>query len=412
MIHMGDITGLDGAALPPVDCITGGSPCQDLSIAGRRAGLAGERSGLFMEQIRIVKEMRAHDRQAGRTGTDIRPRFMVWENVPGALSSGRPKGADFAAVLAEIVGIAEPGARLCVRIPDAGWPGAGLYYADDGAWSIAWRVHDAQFWGVPQRRKRIALVADLGGLAAPEVLFERKGLPGDPDQGGPEGEAPSAGAGTDPAAAVTLRIRGGCEGGGKGALIQVERSGALGCGQDQTLLCLGGARAAGFDYEHGATARSVGFEYEVAPALNASNPCAVLDDTDTRREACARRFTPTECERLQGYPDGWTDIGDWVDGRGRVRRTSDAARYRALGNSIALPFWDWLLGRISALYGRAATLGSLFDGIGGFPLCWERHNGAGTALWASEIEPFCVAVTKRRFGGPTEGEADKREVKM
>ena len=110
-----------------------------------------------------------------------------------------------------------------------------------------------------------------------------------------------------------------------------------------------------------------------------------------------RRLTPLECERLQGYPDGWTDIGDWTDSKGKKHKAADSPRYKAIGNSIALPFWFWLLRRISAQYERPATLGSLFDGIGGFPLCWERCNGKGTALWASEIEEFPMAVTKIRF---------------
>lgn len=111
-----------------------------------------------------------------------------------------------------------------------------------------------------------------------------------------------------------------------------------------------------------------------------------------------RRLTPLECERLQGFPDGWTDIGPWTDSKGKSHKeSSDTARYKALGNSIALPFWFYLLRRISAQYERPATLGSLFDGIGGFPLCWERCNGKGTALWASEIEEFPMAVTKARF---------------
>lgn len=111
-----------------------------------------------------------------------------------------------------------------------------------------------------------------------------------------------------------------------------------------------------------------------------------------------RRLTPLECERLQGFPDGWTDIGEYTDSKGKKRKASDGARYKALGNSIALPFWFWMLRRIAAQYERPATLGSLFDGIGGFPLCCERCNGPGTAVWASEIEEFCIAVTKRRFG--------------
>lgn len=110
-----------------------------------------------------------------------------------------------------------------------------------------------------------------------------------------------------------------------------------------------------------------------------------------------RRLMPIECERLQGYPDGWTDLHDWTDSNGKKRKDADTPRYKACGNSIALPFWFWLLRRISAQYERPATLGSLFDGIGGFPLCWERCNGPGTALWASEIEEFAIAVTKKHF---------------
>lgn len=112
-----------------------------------------------------------------------------------------------------------------------------------------------------------------------------------------------------------------------------------------------------------------------------------------------RRLTPLECERLQGYPDGWTDIGPWTDSAGKLHKeSSDAARYKALGNSIALPPWKWVLKRLCACYERDATMGSLFDGIGGFPLLWERLNGPGTCLWASEIEEFCIAVTKKRIG--------------
>lgn len=111
-----------------------------------------------------------------------------------------------------------------------------------------------------------------------------------------------------------------------------------------------------------------------------------------------RRLTPMECERLQGFPDQWTDIGEWRDSKGKLRKPSDSPRYKALGNSIALPFWDFLAKRISAQYLRPVMMGSLFDGIGGFPLVFERHNGKGTARWASEIEEFPIAVTKLRFG--------------
>ena len=114
-------------------------------------------------------------------------------------------------------------------------------------------------------------------------------------------------------------------------------------------------------------------------------------------ETAVRRLTPLECERLQGFPDGWTDIGEWTDSKGKRHKEADGPRYKALGNSIAIPFWFYLLRRIAAQYERPATLGSLFDGIGGFPLAWERCNGEGTAIWASEIEEFPIAVTKIRF---------------
>ena len=201
MKHYGDITKLSGYDLPIVDCITGGSPCQDLSVAGARAGLSGERSSLFMEQLRIVKEMREHDRSIGRADEFIRPRYMVWENVPGAFSSN--KGQDFQKVLTEIVRIAKPEAPD-VPMPDKNkWSYSGCIYDDMGGWSIAWRLHDGQFWGTtmwddkgdilwrgtPQRRKRIALVADFAGLSAPEVLFERKGLQRHTEQSGEERQA-------------------------------------------------------------------------------------------------------------------------------------------------------------------------------------------------------------------------------
>lgn len=139
---------------------------------------------------------------------------------------------------------------------------------------------------------------------------------------------------------------------------------------------------------------------DISHTLRAKANLAFREDAETYpvQNNHVRRLTPLECERLQGYPDGWTDIGEWVDSKGKKHKeSSDSARYKALGNSIALPFWFYLLRRISAQYERPATLGSLFDGIGGFPLCWERCNGKGTALWASEIEEFPIAVTKVRF---------------
>ena len=250
MKHYGDITKINVYDVPIVDVITGGSPCQDLSVAGKRAGLAGERSGLFMEQIRIVREMRQRDRlENGRPAQFVRPRFMVWENVPGAFSSGNPKGADFAAVIEEIIKVAEPDSVVSVCVPDGGWTKSGCYYAEDGSWSIAWRLHDAQFWGVPQRRKRISLVADFNGLAAPEVLFERKGLSGDSEQGFSPRQATAGKAENSVGdSSYTLKIRGGVDidshgrAAGKGALVQAELSGTLGVSQDQTLIqpCLNG----------------------------------------------------------------------------------------------------------------------------------------------------------------------------
>jgi len=174
---------------------------QDLSVAGKRAGLSGERSGLFMDQVRIVKEMREHDvRVNGRTGQYIRPRYMVWENVPGSFSSGNPKGADFAAVLEEILKIVQENA--VVDVPEKGWPNAGCIQAEDGSFSVAYRVHDGQFWGAtyfdsqggirrfgtPQRRRRISLVADFGGLSASEILYIREGLQRNYEQGEFQGE--------------------------------------------------------------------------------------------------------------------------------------------------------------------------------------------------------------------------------
>lgn len=642
---------------------------QDLSIAGKRAGLAGARSGLFMEQVRIVKEMRETDKRNGRTGDMVRPRYLVWENVVGAFSSN--KGKDFAAVLEEIIKIVEPEAPG-IEVPEKGWPTWGGYHDEvGGRWSVVWRTHDAQYWGVPQRRRRISVVADFGGDTASEIQFDGESLPGDITASGASGEgfAETAEAG----ASYAVRIRGGCDGGGKGALVQTEKSGTLGTGNDQTIFqscitpwdcqskrifatsgeaptlqggigggvnnpaifCMatqqGGAElrtddraptltaaagmsgnnqpvvaipindkatrwqgggesrnhdgsgnglgigkegdpsptltagdrhgvmcmnpwdaqsarvydqdgawhslnanenggmardsvlCAGFKLGNSEQARSIGYQEELSPTLNAEcggnkpavvAPAVALDMThacDVIRECgeqvpalqarmgtggnqvpltygigngqaneagimaeevsqtlntmhdaqavmcedvshalrakanCAyradaetyicsavdcrngqesdvggalqartghtlnangvvrsnmvvRRLTPLECTRLQGYPDGWVDIGDWTDEKGKKHKDADSPKYKALGNSIALPFWDWMLRRMARYLPEGATLGSLFDGIGGFPLCFERIHGRGTARWASEIEPFPIAVTKKWFG--------------
>ena len=437
----------------------------------------------------------------------------------------------------------------------AGQLGGGYHDEVGGRWSVAWRVHDAQYWGVPQRRRRISVVADFGGDTAGEILFERKSVSGHPAESGAARERLAGNA--ESGASYAVRIRGGCDGGGKGALVQTEKSGTLGTGNDQTIFCYGissyesnamksnkpksgvyvadtsytldlhggnpacnqGGMAvvcAGFKLGNSEQARSIGYAEEQSPTLNAecggnkpavmclndqggnvmgvshdvsgtlraqehghqpsildmSHACDVIRDcgevapslqarmgtggnqvpqtyqdvTGTlspgahagsyngqdayndmlvcgaipdvahalrAKAACAyredaetypvqnmvvRRLTPMECERLQGYPDGWTDIGEWMDSKGKRHKDADSPRYKALGNSIALPFWDFLAKRISAQYLRPVTMGSLFDGIGGFPLVFERHNGKGTAHWASEIEEFPIAVTKLRFG--------------
>lgn len=451
MRHLGDITKINWFEVEPVDCVTGGSPCQDLSVAGKRAGLAGERSGLYMEQIRCVKELRKASERTGK----IRPRYMVWENVPGAFSSNG--GKDFAAVLEEAVKIVEPEAPS-IPTPTK-WPTSGCLMG--GGWSIAWRVHDAQFWGVPQRRKRIALVCDFGGHTAPEILFERKGLRGDTAEGGTARERIAGDAEASASYAVPIndkatRWQGGGEsrnhdgsGNGLGIGKDGDPSPTLTAGDRHGVMC-GNQVPLTYGIGNGQAHEAVTMAQEVSQTLNtmhdkqailyqpksameenwaeskiknairageskvshavmcedvshtlrAKANCAYREDTETYpvQNMVARRLTPLEWERLQGYPDGWTNIGKWIDGSGKKHRSSDDGRYKALGNSIALPFWFWLLRRISAQYERPATLGSLFDGIGGFPLCWERCNGEGTALWASEIEEFPMAVTKKRFG--------------
>lgn len=183
MQHLGDITKISGSNVPVVDCIIGGSPCQDLSVAGKRAGLAGERSGLFMEQIRIIKEMRANDMARGRTGEFVRPRYGVWENVLGCLSSGQPKGGDFKAVLEEFCKVAD--GSVVIPQPDK-WTKSGAIVGN--GFSVAWTVHSAENWCVPQRRARVSVVADFGGQSAPEILFERKSVSGNYKSGREERE--------------------------------------------------------------------------------------------------------------------------------------------------------------------------------------------------------------------------------
>ena len=579
MVHLGDITKMSGYTIPPVDVVTFGSPCQDLSIAGKRAGMAGERSGLFSEAVRIIREMRYATFGAY-------PKYAVWENVPGAFSSN--KGEDFHAVLQSLCRVIDPDAVI-PRPTDARggikWPRAGAILADH--YSLAWRAMDAQHWGVPQRRLRISLVLDLTGGRAGEILFEPESLRGHFAPGITPGQAAPVvvgGCTEDANRAFALKIRSGCEGGGKGALVQIEKSATLSTLQDQTLFVAEPPKAYSFDSLASNSMKSSNphsgcREVEIAKTLDTSPPdpaknqggiaiveptfciqgntidradtagangtgvkedvCYTLNTIDRPAVAFAldcrnmtaneelsatlqakdnggqslnyinpvaepliydargngdgitsptmtgdhnsrvtdytaitlqgdtvagallardykgpgradslgrviaqpvgadlyngtltgdkaatlttatgqggantgpsviekiirwivRRLTPTECERLQGYPDGWTDLGEWVDSKGKTHKDADTPRYKALGNSIALPQWYYVLGGISDRLPEDATLGSLFDGIGGFPYVWAQLHAGRKELcvWASEIEEFPIAVTKKWF---------------
>ena len=454
-----------------------------MSQAGKREGLAGERSGLFLEMIRVITEMRE------ATNGEY-PKFAIWENVRGAFSSS--KGEDFRCVLERFARIVEPD----VSIPRPS--GKNGKWAKSGAisgngWSLAWRLFDAKYWGVAQRRQRIALVMDFGGQRASEILFERTSMSGDSCEsipawktfartpeasvagydrmvesrnsvtGGAESEGTRRsgreGIGrvlesnhretstrcTEPAA-YTLKIRSGCEGGGKGALVQTELSATISTLQDQTLICLvenpslhnlkqkispvvfeshsqdarytqqgdtsptctaqwgTGGNNMPLVVEKKAFAMQRIGEYKESEHASTMKSRDYKDATDLIAEKetknlrwIVRRLTPLEDERLQGFHDGWTDIGDWSDENGKKHKTSDAARYKALGNSIALPQWYWIFQKMKPYIGESPTLGSLFDGIGGFPLVFESTYGYGTAIWGSEIDSFCVAVTKKHF---------------
>lgn len=436
MQHLGDITGIDGGGIEPVDVITFGSPCQDLSIAGKRAGLAGERSNLFLEAVRIIREMRCK--------TDGKyPAFAVWENVPGAFSSN--KGEDFRRVLQELAALCDD--TVHIPRPAGRWLTAGEIMGD--GWSIAWRVMDAQYWGVPQRRRRIALVVDFGGQRAGKILFEPAGVPGDPQPRGAErkgaasaserctglAEGPlcggfkgkaSAGSGTvgfeidrcpTLIAGQVCHVVYDARGNGSGTIVPTLTGDHQNRVTDYTAICV-----MGNVIDREAKCNGAGWCEDVSYTLNTMDRHAVLcvmssqEHAEINHDLCGtlsckheqpvivlypvvRRLIPLECERLQGYPDGWTDIPDYTDSHGKRRKASDSARYTALGNSIALPQWRYVLGNISRHLPHSATLGSLFDGIGGFPLVWEEIHGKGTAVWASEINGFCIAVTKYRFGG-------------
>jgi DNA (cytosine-5)-methyltransferase 1 len=354
MRHLGDITKINGAEIEPADIITFGSPCQDLSISGRRAGLDGERSGLFNHAVRVIKEMR------GATNRTC-PARIVWENVPGAFSSN--KGLDFQTVIQEIAGVAEPGVSIPRPPSKFGWLAAGAVMGD--CWSLAWRVLDAQYWGVPQRRRRIFLVADFTGRRAGEILFKPEGKTGDIEEGataggGVAGNADNGveqctvniGYSTDrilmnPQSSVTLRANSGGCGANTGlyylpvtycivgnAIDRTEKSGGNGAGVNEeisfTLNTMDRhAVFTGFQDTVGCLcardSKGVGSQY-----VN-ENKCICTDKYEVRR------LTPLECERLQGFPDGWTEYGH--DGR----LISDNQRYRALGNSVAIPCVEFVL---------------------------------------------------------------------
>ena len=423
-------------------------------MAGKRLGFDGNRSVLFLDAARIIKEM--------RTATNgMYPTFAVWENVPGAFSSNG--GEDFRTVLEELARVEEPDASI-PRPPRGGrWSKAGAI-AGNG-WSLAWRQLDAQYWGVPQRRKRIALVVDFGGQRAAEILFERTSLSGNPNESIQAWEATPGHSQASPSGrdrggeSYTLKIRSGCEGGGKGALVQTEKSATLSTLQDQTVFQPipvlndqgGSVMDVSYDVtgtlraqEHGHQpivfdARGNG-DGKIVPTITGDHENRITDYTAIvierqtfneqsfsnykESDKCStlkakagnigngsecliaektirwivRRLTPVECERLQGFPDNYTDIGDWTDSKGKKHKYADSPRYKALGNSIALPQWFWLVQKMRPYLKEKPTLGSLFDGLGGFPLVWQKAYGEGTARWVSEIEEFPMAVTKRRFG--------------
>ncbi len=279
MKHYGNISAMDGGKIEPVDIITFGSPCQDMSIAGRRNGLDGSRSSLFYEAVRIIKEMRC--------ATDGKyPRWICWENVPGAFSSN--KGEDFKAVLEAVIGIAEPNAQ--VPMPEkARWPYADLYMGD--GWSVAYRTLDAQYWGVPQRRRRIYLVADLAGGSAGKILFESEGLSGYSAQGFRSWQRVAGGSAAGIEAtgfdgyngcltedtSATLGVNCGMSTGRNGIVLNDQGGRCIEVSEDVAATlraenhghppCV--IESAGFGTEHSAKTRTIGYEEECSPTLRA-----------------------------------------------------------------------------------------------------------------------------------------------
>ena len=364
-----DVTKIDGGKIAPVDIITFGSPCQDLSVAGKRAGIhEGARSSLFFEAIRIIKEMR-------NATADKFPRFAIWENVPGAFSSH--KGADFRSVLQAFCEIQD--GRVHVPRPSrGGWKHAGCIVGN--GYSIAWRLYDAQFWGVPQRRKRIYLIADFGSKRAGEILFERESVRGNTTESGEAREtiADDADRGARGSGNPVYCLQGN----------GIDRADTAGCngkgwreGQCYTLNTIDRPAIVytvqGFgEYKNGdaeSRLRAMNFKgvtdwvaYDcrgngngnTVPTLIGNHQNRITDYTSivTRkpnkptRKYIVRRLTPLECCRLQGFPDWWEDGADG----------SDSARYKMWGNGIALPCATDVLARIA----HAMTLGGTDDQSG------------------------------------------------
>lgn len=370
-----DIRSVNGGEIEPVDVVTFGSPCQNLSIAGKQEGLEGKQSCLFYEAIRIVREMR--EKTDGRY-----PRYAVWENVPGAFSSN--KRQDFRAVLEEIT-------QAKIPMPRSGrWANAGMVRGNGR--SVAWRVLDAQYWGVPQRRRRIFLVADFRGQSAPEILFECEGMSGDITESGKEGQGTAAGIGEGVTTAIpinTMTAQGRpsmISYGIQGSMIgRADKNGPQGNGINQEVsftlnttdrhavahpritgtLCTSGAgmnRPAGMASETdlvfvqclttGTGQRydpetetllpmAIGYQgnKNIAHCVRANASKADKPDSSMYiiQQYTVRRLTPLECLRLQGFPD------DWLDGL----NLSDTAKYRMIGNSVAIPCVEYVMERIA-----------------------------------------------------------------
>lgn len=391
MKHYGDVSLMDGGEAEPVDIITFGSPCQDMSIAGKREGLDGNRSGLFYEAVRIVKEMRC--------ATDGKyPRYIVWENVPGAFSSN--KGEDFRCVLESICHIADE----TVSVPSVKkWQRAGEIVGD--GYSVAWRLLDAQYWGVPQRRKRVYLVADFTGGCAGKILFESEGLSGYTPQGfrswqGTAGPSPE---GSGEAGTVCLNDQGGdrmdvnedvsftLDATDRHAVAYGIDRAAFNQGQnakfgfaveteaEPTIVAKGLGAVAEPTYSSSRTSFFTEATEETASTLMATDykDPPLINDKD-EAEYIVRRLTPTECARLQGFPDWWCgDIGTenpteeemrfWRDvfethrmvvtgakkpkTDNQIRKWlkdpySDSAAYKLWGNGVALPCVHFVLAGI------------------------------------------------------------------